>query len=166
MRLSRQNFCTLFLFYQFFALTAHAQPASAGLSPAIDHPASTRDSIPISPAYAAALQAYHNFLSPEQALYRGSQYVEYNALLADGAFPFFGDVHLQKGSVVYNGVFYEPVRLLYDIVKDQLVINEATNFYKIALFSPQVSAFTIGAHHFIRLNDSLATGAPRIGFYE
>jgi hypothetical protein len=116
-------------------------------------------------AYGFALRQYHDYLDPEPNLYRGGQYAEYGFLLKEGH-PFFGEDRLRKGTVVYNGILYENVSLLYDEILDQPVIPDPLKAFKIALISPQVGSFTIEDHSFIRLSDSLNRSQPANGFYE
>ncbi len=73
---------------------------------------------------------------------------------------------MQKGSVFYDGILYGDLDLVYDLVNEQVVINDPYNIYKISLINEQVDRFTIGSHPFIHLRDSLNASAPRVGFYE
>jgi len=124
-----------------------------------------RDTSISSRAYGLALRQYHDYLDPEPNLYRGGQYAEYGFLLKDGH-PFFGEDRLRKGTVVYNGILYENVALLYDEVQDQPVTPDPLKVFKIALIPFQVDRFTIEDHSFIRLSDSLNRSQPANGFYE
>ncbi len=141
-------------------------------------PAKTDSSIG-SAAYSAALQFYHQWLRPETGLYNGSQYVDYAYTIKAGH-PFFGDDHgddhgedhMQKGSVFYDGVLYGDIGILYDLVNEQVVIDDPYHTYKIFLINGRLDRFTIRDHltardHlFIQLTDSVGSSAPRPGFYE
>lgn len=116
-------------------------------------------------AYGLALKQYHSYLDPEPNLYRGGQYAEYAFMLKEGH-PYFGEERLRKGTVVYNGILYDNVLLLYDEVKDLLVIPDPLKVFKISLISYQVDSFTIEDHSFVRLNDSLNRSQPENGYYE
>jgi len=113
--------------------------------------------------YQTAINLYHAFLTPEQALYRGCEYIEYTPMLNEGQ-PYFNNWPLTPGDLVYNGMRYEHVLLQYDVVKDLLITNEPYNFFRIALYSNQVERFSIGEHHFIRLVGSAAPAGT--GFYQ
>ena len=91
--------------------------------------------------------------------------MEYAYSLRDGH-PFFDDGHLQKGTVFYDSILYEDLLLLYDLVKEQVVINDSYDNYKIFLINEQLDQFTIQRHLFINLKDSLTPSAPPHGFYE
>jgi hypothetical protein len=154
MSLSTKSFCTSFylLLYNLLIPSVHAQTIA-------------KDSLIVDSAYAYALHQYHTYLDPEPALYRGGQYVDYDYQLESGH-PYFGEHSMRKGTVWYNGIFYENLLLLHDLVKDLIVTNDPVNTYKIVLISDLVDRFTIEDNVFIRLRDSLNPSAPRNGFYE
>jgi hypothetical protein len=137
----------------FCALIARGQPP-------------VRDSLPPdTTAYTAALSLYHTYLAPETSLYRGDEYASYGRLLKSG-YPYYGENGSRKGEVFYNGILYHDVFLSYDLVYDQVIMDNINHIQKIRLVSPQVDYFTIGQHYFIHLRDSLNPTAPRNGFYE
>lgn len=115
-------------------------------------------------ASSIALRQYHSFVNPETQLYRGQQYVEYAYQIKTGH-PYFED-SLIEGSLLYNGVLYEHVPLLYDVVLDQVTIKDPYSVWKIGLDRQHLDSFTVEQHQFIRLADSLNPTAPRNGFYE
>ncbi len=152
MRLSAIPFYSCILFFCSLYTSIRAQPAG-------------KDSLATRAAYYNALQVYHKYLTPETGLYRGSEYVQYAYSLKEGH-PYFDDGHMQKGAVLYNGILYENIPLLYDLVKEQVVIDDSYNNYTIFLINGQVDYFTIKAHLFIYFRDTLNPSAPRRGFYE
>jgi hypothetical protein len=114
---------------------------------------------------AAALRQYHAYVAPEVGLYRGMQYVDYDFSIQKGQ-PFFGPDSIRYGSVWYSGVEYDTVRMLYDQVKNQLVILDPYNVYKISLFMDRVDSFSLDGHLLIRIRDSLAPPPLRFGYCE
>jgi hypothetical protein len=152
MRLPKATFCTILILFTLPTLTIRAQLSS-------------KDSLPTNPGYANALHEYHTYLDPEPALYRGSQYAEYGFLLQEGH-PYFGEDRMRKGTVWYDGILYENLDLLYDEVKDQVIIPDNDRIFKVILINDLVKAFTIEHHSFIRLSDSLNPSQPRNGIYE
>jgi hypothetical protein len=145
------------LFYHCLLANAWAQPAGtdslAGLS------ATNRR------AYDTALSVYHSYLTPETGLYRGSEYATYDFHLREGN-PYFGDKRRRPGTIVYDSVLYNHVLLLYDEVKDLVVVYDVSNLFKIILYPELIDRFTIEGHGFIRLTDSLNPTQPHNGFYE
>jgi hypothetical protein len=148
--------CTSLFFYilvtNLLTLTIQAQSAD-------------NDTLTPHRAWNNAVQQYHDYLTPESGLYRGSEYVQYAYQLKEGH-PYFDQDHMRKGSVLYRGIRYNDLPLIYDLVKQLLVINDPFNTFKIALINEEIDSFTIANHIFIRLKDSLDPSAPRVGFYE
>jgi hypothetical protein len=115
-----------------------------------------------------ALKVYHASLFPEPGLYNGSQYpydVYYPFTINEGH-PFFLTEHFSVGSVVYNSILYENIPLLYDIIKDKLLINDPTGRYMIILTGERVATFTIANQTFVRLKqDAVNNSGLNTGFY-
>lgn len=98
-------------------------------------------------------------------LYKGIEYVNYEDQAA--GYPFFESEVLEKGSLVYDGILYEQVPMLYDIVKDEVVIEHFHNYFKIRLIPEKIAAFSLLNHSFIRIEaDSLPGSGISSGFYE
>jgi hypothetical protein len=130
-----------------------------------DAQTSLKDSVNSDPAYVAALNQYHIYVAPEVGLYRGMQYVDYDYTVQKGQ-PFFGPNEIRGGTVWYNGIRYDHVRMLYDLVKDQLVINDPYKVYKISLFMEMVDSFMLDDHRLIKLRDTVAASWLRNGYFE
>ncbi|HEV2478192.1 MAG TPA: hypothetical protein VGS79_00950 [Puia sp.] len=126
---------------------------------------SLADNSLIQTAYDSAVSDYHNYLTPETHLFRGSEYVTYAQTLKEG-YPYFGENSSRKGMIAYNKIIYNDVYLYYDLVTQQVIINDFYNVFKIALYNPLLDSFSIENHFFIHLRDSLNPTAPRNGFYE
>ncbi|WP_315820038.1 hypothetical protein [Paraflavitalea speifideaquila] len=57
--------------------------------------------------------------------------------------------------------------MMYDIVKDRIVILHFNNFFRMSLFSEKIKSFSLMNHHFIRiLKDSLSNSPLSTGFYD
>jgi hypothetical protein len=130
-----------------------------------DAQTSLKDSVNSDPGHVAALNQYHTYVAPEVGLYRGMQYVDYDYTVQKGQ-PFYGPDSIRVGTVWYNGIRYDQVRMLYDLVKDQLVINDPYRVYKISLFMEMVDSFTLDDHRLIKLRDTLAASWMRNGYFE
>jgi hypothetical protein len=113
-----------------------------------------------------AVQAYHQFLSPQAGLYNGSEYVDYAYTINEGI-PFFETAAFSRGIVDYDGMVYEGVPLLYDEVKEAVVIPDVSGRYKIQLNNERLAGFTLLNHHFVKLMpDSVGRSPIRPGFYD
>ncbi|MEO6456467.1 MAG: hypothetical protein ABIN97_20490 [Ginsengibacter sp.] len=116
-----------------------------------------------------AVNLYHKFLLPETGLYNGSEYTykAYYPFVINEGHPFFISKQFVPGSVFYNNVLYENVPLLYDIVKEELIIKDLAGVYFIKLNNESIQWFIISGHTFIRLNmDNDKDQVLHTGFYD
>jgi len=110
------------------------------------------------------LDVYYESLGEQSPLYNGSQYIEYPFIIQDGH-PFFGSDGLVNATIRFEGMTFDKVPMLYDIVRDQVVILDYHKFYKINLPGEKLQQFELPGHTFIRLvHDS--TNDIKTGFYE
>jgi len=127
------------------------------------------DTMQESASFQAAVNYYHQFLSPETGLYDGSEYTynTYYPIQINEGDPFFLSKEFYTGAVFYNNVLYEKVPLLYDIIKNELLIHDPSGIYIIRLNNERVGWFTIWGHTFIQLIfDSANNSQMRTGFYD
>ena len=109
-----------------------------------------------------AIGVYYQNLGEESPLYNGSEYIEYAYTLQEGH-PFFQVVNFINGNVNVDGMIFHDVPMLYDIVKDQLIIQDFQKVYKINLPADRVRQFFLLGHLFVRLN---ASDQVKTGFYD
>lgn len=116
--------------------------------------------------YAARNQAtalYEQTVKKQAHVYEGNQYINHDPRIK--VHPYYRVDSLQIGTVIYKGVAYRDVAMLYDIVRDELVVQPPEGGYRLRLITDKISAFTLGRSQFARLiGDSLA--GIRTGFYE
>src|SRR6185295_7926393 len=79
-----------------------------------------------------AINAYYQNLGEESPLYNGSEYLEYAYTLQEGH-PFFQLATFVNGNINLEGMIFHDVPMLYDIVKDQVIIQDFHRVYKINL---------------------------------
>jgi hypothetical protein len=121
-------------------------------------------SSPDSVAFATVLTQYHKTLFPENGLFNGGEYVNYEGTLA-GGYPYYGPDRTETGWVYYNGIRYDHLKLLYDVVLDVVAIRSPNDGFSIALQSERLRAFSMEGHLFVRVvKDSV--NDVRTGFYE
>jgi hypothetical protein len=107
---------------------------------------------------------YYQSLGEQSPLYNGSQYIEYPFIIQDGH-PFFGSQGFVDATIRFEGMTFDRVPTLYDIVRDQLVILDYHRYYKINLPADKIHQFELPGHTFIRLlHDS--SNEIKTGFYE
>lgn len=124
------------------------------------------DSINYTMAVQNAKAVYWKFISPSSGLFNGPEYVDYSFSIKEGH-PFFQTADFRNGSVVYDGVLYENIPIVYDVSKDLVVINDPFKVYKLSLINERVAEFNIEKYHFVRLvNDLTTNDAIKTGYYQ
>ena len=117
-----------------------------------------------SAAYNAASSIFYAKMQPEAHLYDGVEFLPYDNIIHGNAFYPDGSVH--TGTVTYDGIWYGSVPMLYDILKDQLIISTSAD-YLISPAQGKIGGFAFGDHRFVRLQpDSATEGFPGTGIYE
>lgn len=124
------------------------------------------DSLNYAKGVSNALEMYRKFIDPSTVLYNGIEYNDYAYTLEKGS-PYFMDTDFKTGSLFYDGVLFENIQLMYDLVKGQVLINEPFKIYKLSLINERVSWFSVLDHKFVRLvaNDS-DQSVITTGFYD
>ncbi|MEP7252497.1 MAG: hypothetical protein ABI683_08960 [Ginsengibacter sp.] len=126
--------------------------------------ATTNDSVAIK----NALNIYHQYMSPESNLYDGSEYTynTYYPFIINEGDPFFFSKNFDTGSVYYNGIVYEKVPLLYDIIHGEVLIRDPSQINVVRLNDKYIGWFTIYGHTFTKLiKDSTSANPLNTGFY-
>ena len=112
-----------------------------------------------------AINYYNTFIDRQSRLYNGIDHLGYSLKIKGHA--YFETSELRKGNVVYDGMSFTNVPMLYDLLKDQLVILHFNNLMKMALINQKVKEFTVGDHHYIRLvKDSAGNQPLETGYYD
>lgn len=128
--------------------------------PAIGQP-STPDSSFARQAKQQAIRVYEQAMDKQEHVYEGNEYISHDHRIK--VHPYFPVDSLMSGTVTYNGANYHDVKMLYDVVRDELSVQPPEGGYRIR--ADRVSRFTIGKHQFMRLAGDSALGVPT-GFYE
>lgn len=110
-----------------------------------------------------AVSRYEKVYGRQSHLYDGHEYINHDPRIK--IHPFYPVDSMQVGYVFYDGVRYQPVPMLYDVVRDELVVRPVEAAYLIRLHSTKVDSFTLKERRFVRLaGDTLSNIKP--GFYE
>lgn len=106
------------------------------------------------------------FSGPNSPVYQGYQYVPF--ILPATGDPFYPTADWHSGSVLFKGNVYSHLSLLYDILKDQLVLKSANGLYRILLNQKEVGWFTLDSLRFIHIDATQPKGGdvPPPGYYE
>jgi hypothetical protein len=95
------------------------------------------------------------------AIYNGRVFYGYPLITGHA---FFSTNSWQKGSVLYDGIWYHDINMMYDINQQVLNIQHPT-LIPIQLFSERVKQFNIGDQVFVRLMADKDNGIKK-GFYQ
>jgi hypothetical protein len=100
----------------------------------------------------------------QSGIYNG---IDYSYQRINSGHVFFETDNLVNGDIMYNGIEYKSVPMLYDIVKDEVIIQGAFQPYFILLASDKVSQFVLSGHTFVMIyTDSLPGTELKTGFYQ
>jgi hypothetical protein len=117
-------------------------------------------------SYGRVKEIYFKTLGPELNLFNGVLYEGYIQHQNDEGQPYYGSDLWVEGAVDYDGVLYEGVSMLYDLVVDKLIIDHNFSAVKLELISEKLNSFALNNHYFVHLTSSMANNTPEDGFYE
>lgn len=142
----------LLLIFSSFLLQAQAQGTS-------EEPTSGQSSSKV-------VELYREKLAEQSTLYLGRVYTGFDNRITGHAFFLSGE--WLPASILYDGVLYENVDLLFDIVREEVVVRHPNGFAKIKLLNERISWFSFSDHTFIRLQepDSANGSFPEAGIYQ
>ena len=79
-------------------------------------------------------------------LYTGKEYTSYSNGIK--GYAFYLTDQMQSGDIFYDGTLYSDVPLLYDIVRQEVVINRYNQEARMKLLNEKVKYFTFSGHTF------------------
>lgn len=110
------------------------------------------------------IQFYHESIGLQAELYNGPQYEPHPGY--NEGHPYFNTTSFSIGSVGYNGLVYQEVPILYDLVRNELVVRHPYGDAFSAI-KEKVDSFSFSGHSFIKLIiDSTNTNLSENNFYE
>jgi hypothetical protein len=121
------------------------------------------DSLFLKKSVQNAVKVYHDGIGDQAAKFNGSQYQGYTVSFSDGH-PYFKNNLLANGSIIYDGVQFENIKLLYDEVADCVVLQDST--HRIKLVNERLSAFSLQESNFEYLIKKDNSPLHSTGFYE
>jgi hypothetical protein len=91
------------------------------------------------------IQAWHDFIGAQAPLYNGIEHIMYPRMTGH---PYFDQEGMQYGSIVYEGILYRNIPMLYDLVRDQPIVFNREG-YMLGLSREKVKEFSLSGHRFI-----------------
>ena len=123
---------------------------------------SVRDS-----AFSTVEAYYQDKIKDNALLFTGKEYAPYEAGLKGS--PFYKTDKMQNGDIFYDGNLYRNVPMVFDIVRQQVVINNYEHTAWLQLLSEKVKYFVFDGHQFEEfgvLTSSNENTDATNGFYE
>ena len=100
----------------------------------------------------------------QSAIYNGCEY-QFDRINVGHA--FFNTARFTSGNIICEDILYPDIPMLYDIVRDVLVIQGLNQIQITSLASNRVSQFTCFGYTFIRKSGNSSIGSvPEPGFYQ
>jgi hypothetical protein len=121
------------------------------------------DSVVVAQSADYAKNIYNLQREDDLPIYNGIQHFPYSSAI-DGIAYFQSD-SWQKGTVIYENVFYNDILMKYDLVTDKLIVSNPKGGIFISLFSPRIKEFGFSGFKFIRLEKSEKIPVST-GFYQ
>ncbi|MBA9078158.1 MULTISPECIES: hypothetical protein [Rufibacter] len=112
-----------------------------------------------------AITLFHQALGRNARIYSGAVYAPYNR--PSKGHPFLGNGEWADATILFDGVLYPQIPLLYDVVSDMAVIGYAGDsdpLQKFVLVRERTHYFTINDRRFVAVQDS--TNQINGGYYE
>ncbi|RAJ98142.1 hypothetical protein LX87_03050 [Larkinella arboricola] len=124
----------------------------------------SRDSLFREQAVRYAHNRYVGSTMDQARIYNGAEYVGHSPRIK--GHPYL-DSLWQVGSITYDGVVYDSIRILHDLVNDVVVVPHLDSVYRVQLQSIKVSRFSIPNHTVVRIvRDTAVNNGLRTGFYD
>jgi hypothetical protein len=142
--------CVGLLFTFFYLSRTYAQQSS--------------DSVLYKESVSKIHQVYLKDIGDNAQIYHGNEFIR-NGQKAIG-FPFYLSDNMIVGSVSYQGTIYPNQNVNYNIVSDELIINNYAKNAFIVLAPEKVDSFTIQNHVFVPLTATKSNRLENSGYYD
>jgi hypothetical protein len=81
--------------------------------------------------------------------------------------PYYLSDSPTPSDLIYDDSYYSNIPIMYDVVRDEVVINRLGQNFKISLVNDKLKSFVLRRHEFIRVSvDSLNSTQLPTGFYD
>jgi hypothetical protein len=111
------------------------------------------------------VKIYFNALGENAHIYNGYEYFTPDRNIKGS--PYYLSESPALSNLIYDDSYYQDIPILYDVVKDQVVINRLGQNYKISLVSDKLNSFSFRNHEFVRISQDSAIGIQLpTGFYD
>lgn len=110
---------------------------------------------------------YSNLLNSEAPIFNGRMYHSYGKL-SDNGHAFFFNNRYTPGTIVYDGYIFNSVKMMYDLIRDQLVLQHFDGVTDIAVMSDHINSFSLHNHNYVhvRSDSTRNSNAIKAGYYD
>jgi hypothetical protein len=123
------------------------------------------DSITSSLYNSFPVSLYYNAIGENAHIYTGYEYFTPDRNIKGS--PYFLSDGPVPSRLIYDDSYYQDIPVLFDIARDELVVNRLGQNFKISLVNDKLMSFTVRNHEFIRISRDSAHGIElESGFYD
>ena len=123
------------------------------------------DSITSSLYNSFPVSLYYNAIGENAHIYTGYEYFTPDRNIKGS--PYFLSDGPVPSRLIYDDSYYQNIPVLFDIARDELVVNRLGQNFKISLVNDKLMSFTVRNHEFIRISRDSAHGIElESGFYD
>jgi hypothetical protein len=123
------------------------------------------DTALIQKAKEKAIGVYQQFEGDQSRLFNGKLYRDYTIPLTAGH-PYFHTDQFETGTIWYDGMVFEDIPVLYNIVSEEVITPHYNKVQWISLRNDKVSAFSFGRHYIVKIIADSASPDITTGFYQ
>jgi len=153
----------IIFFFCLFALHSLSAKAQTNTKSSIST-LSSKDSLLLKNGRANAFKVYELGIGNQAGKFNGSQAPSYKPAVIEKN-PYYLAPRFKEGSIEYENMHYDNVRLMYDEVADIVLLSDST--HQIQLIKEKLNSFTIGTDKFINIwVDSNITNLYASGYYQ
>jgi len=125
----------------------------------------TSDSLTNSLSNTYPVKLYFNAIGENAHIYTGYEYFTPDRNIKGS--PYYLTDSPWPSDLIYDDSYYQNIPIMYDVVKDEVVINRLGQNFKISLVTDKLKSFTLRKHEFIRVSgDSVNGNQLATGFYD
>jgi hypothetical protein len=111
------------------------------------------------------VRLYYTAIGENAHIYNGYEYMTPDRNTKGS--PYFISDAPTSASLSYDDIYYQEIPILYDQVRDLVVINRLDQNFKISLINEKLDYFTFHNHQFIRITRDSTRGDVLVsGFYD
>ncbi|MEO8414951.1 MAG: hypothetical protein ABI472_14885 [Ginsengibacter sp.] len=110
------------------------------------------------------ISLYDHYTDGNAPVYNGSEYLYYTFKTKGD--PFFEWDNLSKGWLSYEGKVFDPLSILYDIARNQVVVLLPDSTSRAVVQNEFIDSFEISNHTFINLKEDHRQNLYNTGFYD